>query len=42
VAFFLKQLGGPTPKAAGRVLDGVVWHQYPDVTGFARPAGEEA
>jgi protein gp37 len=41
-AFFLKQLGGPTPKAGGRVLDGVVWHQYPDGTGFARPLEEVA
>jgi protein gp37 len=39
-AFFLKQLGGPTPKAGGRALDGVVWHQYPDGTGFARPVEE--
>ena len=41
-AFFLKQLGGPTPKAGGRALDGVVWHQYPDGTGFARPLEEVA
>jgi protein gp37 len=41
-AFLLKQLGGPTPKAAGRALDGLVWHQYPDESGFVRPAGEGA
>ena len=41
-AFFLKQLGGPTPKAGGRALDGVVWHQCPDGTGFARPLEEVA
>jgi hypothetical protein len=42
VAFFHKQHGGPTPKAAGRALDGLVWHQYPDGTGFAHPAEAEA
>jgi protein gp37 len=41
-AFLLKQLGGPTPKAGGRALDGVVWHQYPDGSGFVRPIGEVA
>jgi hypothetical protein len=41
-AFFLKQLGGPTPKAGGRALDGLVWHQYPVGTGFARPLQEVA
>jgi protein gp37 len=41
-AFLLKQLGGPTPKAGGRALDGLVWHQYPDGSGFVRPAGEGA
>jgi protein gp37 len=42
VAYFHKQHGGPTPQAAGRALDGVVWHQYPDGSGGARPAGEVA
>lgn len=28
-AFFFKQWGGPTPKANGRILDGVVWSEYP-------------
>jgi hypothetical protein len=39
-AFLHKQHGGPTPKGGGRALDGVVWHQYPDGSGFVRPAGE--
>ena len=30
VAFFFKQVGGRTPKAGGRMLDGRVWSQYPD------------
>ena len=29
VAFFFKQWGGRTPKAAGRELDGELWNQYP-------------
>lgn len=29
MAFFFKQWGGPTPKAAGRLLDGRTWEQYP-------------
>lgn len=29
VAFFWKQWGGRTPKAGGRLLDGVEWSQYP-------------
>ncbi len=29
VAFFFKQWGGRTPKAAGRELDGELWSQYP-------------
>lgn len=29
VAFFMKQWGGPRPKAAGRTLDGVVHDAYP-------------
>jgi protein gp37 len=41
-AFLHKQHGGPTPKAGGRGLDGVVWHQYPDGSGFVRPVGEGA
>jgi protein gp37 len=42
VAYFHKQHGGPTPKAAGCTLDGVVWHQYPDGSGAARQAKEVA
>jgi protein gp37 len=33
VAFFFKQWGGRTPKAGGRVLDGVEWSEFP-----SRPA----
>jgi protein gp37 len=29
VAFFYKQVGGPTPKAGGRLLDGRTWDQMP-------------
>ena len=29
VAYFFKQWGGSTPKAAGRLLDGAHWDQYP-------------
>jgi len=29
VAFFFKQVGGPTPKAGGRLLDGLPWDEYP-------------
>jgi protein gp37 len=28
-AFFFKQVGGTTPKAGGRLLDGRTWDQYP-------------
>lgn len=31
VAFFWKQWGGHTPKAGGRLLDGVEWNDYPAV-----------
>jgi protein gp37 len=34
VDFFFKQVGGPTPKAGGRQLDGRTWDQMPSV---ARP-----
>jgi protein gp37 len=34
VALFLKQIGGRTPKAGGRLLDGRTWDQFP-----ARQAG---
>ncbi|HCU94787.1 MAG TPA: hypothetical protein DHU96_19630 [Actinobacteria bacterium] len=29
VAFFFKQVGGPTPKSGGRQLDGRTWDQMP-------------
>lgn len=32
VPFFFKQVGGRTPKAGGRLLDGRTWNQYPAVT----------
>ncbi|GAA4931614.1 protein gp37 [Nonomuraea thailandensis] len=28
-ALFFKQIGGPTPKAGGRLLDGRTWDEYP-------------
>jgi protein gp37 len=31
VAFFFKQVGGRTPKACGRLLDGRTWDEYPGV-----------
>lgn len=31
VAFFFKQWGGRTPKAGGRLLDGVIWDEMPQV-----------
>lgn len=33
VPLFLKQLGGRTPKASGRMLDGRTWDEYPAVNG---------
>jgi protein gp37 len=33
VAFFFKQVGGRTPKAGGRELDGRTWDQAPDTPG---------
>ena len=35
VPFFFKQVGGYTPKAGGRLLDGETWNEFPTV--FARP-----
>lgn len=32
VPFFFKQVGGRTPKSAGRVLDGRTWDEYPAVS----------
>jgi protein gp37 len=31
IPFFFKQWGGRTPKAGGRILDGEVWDEFPDV-----------
>jgi len=33
VAFFFKQVGGRTPKAGGRLLDGRSWDEYPTMEG---------
>jgi protein gp37 len=30
VPFFFKQIGGRTPKAGGRLLDGCTWDEYPE------------
>lgn len=32
-AMFFKQVGGPTPKAGGRLLDGRTWDEYPREAG---------
>ncbi len=31
VPFFFKQVGGRTPKAGGRMLDGRTWSEYPSI-----------
>jgi protein gp37 len=36
VAFFFKQVGGRTPKAGGRLLDGRTWDQFPTSRRTAR------
>jgi protein gp37 len=33
VPFFFKQVGGRTPKAGGRLLDGATWDELPAVPG---------
>jgi len=38
VPFFFKQMGGRTPKAGGRTLDGRTWSEYPDVERIALSA----
>ena len=38
VAFFFKQVGGRTPKAGGRDLDGRTWDEMPTATRTAIPA----
>jgi protein gp37 len=38
VAFFFKQVGGRTPKAGGRQLDGRTWDQMPQRADRAEPA----
>jgi protein gp37 len=36
VAYFFKQVGGRTPKAGGRLLDGREWSEYPEVGNATR------
>jgi protein gp37 len=36
VAFFFKQVGGPTPKAGDRQLDGRTWDEMPALAGGTR------
>jgi protein gp37 len=36
IDFFFKQIGGPTPKAGGRLLDGRTWDQMPPLVGSTR------
>lgn len=36
VAFFFKQWGGRTPKAGGRLLEGVTWEEMPTITDARR------
>lgn len=31
IPFFFKQVGGRTPKAGGRTLDGRTWNEYPEI-----------
>lgn len=38
VPFFFKQVGGRTPKAGGRLLDGRTWDEFPDLPGTATKA----
>jgi protein gp37 len=35
-AFFFKQVGGPTPKAGGREIDGRTWDEMPALAGSTR------
>jgi protein gp37 len=39
VPFFFKQVGGPTPKAGGRLLDGRQWNQLPALVQRSRRVG---
>jgi protein gp37 len=41
VSFFLKQWGGRTPKAAGRLLDGVEWSEMPVGSDSLKSRNEE-
>ena len=41
VPFFFKQVGGRTPKAGGRLLDGRTWDQMPSALDLGRKPGSE-
>lgn len=40
VAFFFKQVGGRTPKAGGRLLDGTIWDEMPEAWDLHRQQWE--
>lgn len=40
VSFFFKQIGGPTPKSGGRLLDGREWNDYPKHVSVPLPRTE--
>jgi protein gp37 len=40
VPFFFKQVGGYTPKAGGRTLDGTEWNEFPAIAAAHLAAGE--
>lgn len=40
IPLFFKQVGGATPKASGRLLDGRTWDQLPTVTGTGIGSGQ--
>lgn len=42
VPFFFKQWGGRSPKAGGRLLEGIEWNQFPDVFPRVRDLGWQA
>ena len=42
IAFFFKQVGGHTPKAGGRLLDGRTWDQFPAAHYGALPVAERS
>jgi protein gp37 len=42
IPFFFKQWGGRTPKAGGRLLDGVACNEMPGITQIRRPSGKNS